>query len=330
MIEVLTVNTSGQVGWRPVNQLAGHRRFVRGGLEVPTLILEPPLEDTEFEFTGEAEALELQSGQYILECWGGQGGGGRATGGALIAGGRGGYARGTLTLTTVRTIFISVGMQGTTPGGTGNGMGGGGGGATFVSFANGTLDNTNVRNNLLLAAGGGGGSTQEVGGFGGGLNGGNGLPADRITGGTQTAGGANEAAGSNPSGPGRGGNGGAGAGAGGFGGGGNASSAAFGAGGGGGWFGGGGGAGGLSAPNPRIGAGGGGSGRLNGANVTDGELRAGNQTMPNPTGGTMTGRQGHGTFRIAGIAQEMDMNVTCLVRIDGQVGWRNLLNIGGS
>ena len=268
-----------------------------------------PGDDWEFAYTGTIESVELPACTFRLEAWGAEGGLGSPFSGVgpSFVGGRGGYAAGTFTLTEETEIFIAVGGRGTNsnitvpsqqvpgprpggfngggPGGNNSWDGGAGGGATHISLTTGLLNNANARNNILIAAGGGGGGgNQSIGGAGGGTNGV--TPAtntqfqNRVpgSGGTQTAGGASQSP--NPvAGPGIG----------------AGTTQNLAGGGGGGWFGGG-------SGNNSTG-GGGGSGHFS-SRVTDGELIAGNASMPDPTGGTMTGNIGSGFVRITVIECE--------------------------
>lgn len=232
------------------------------------------------------------TGNYQLELWGGQGGG--------TTGGNGGYSVGNISLTAGQKIYVYVGGQGdsttmTSFGGfNGGGMSGdssdsatagGGGGATDVRIGGRLLANR------IIVAGGGGGSTSEestLGGVGGGTSGGVGNASYGGLAGTQIAGGLGGGSGTRAGTVGtlgQGGNGG------------NATGDtddSGGAGGGGGYYGGGGGRG--CDDSATMGSGGGGSGYIGG--VTSGQTIAGNATMPNPSGGTMTGRAGNGYARI--------------------------------
>ena len=257
-----------------------------------------------FPYTGDFYLWSAPfTGTFTLQVWGAQGG--NAAYGASITtyGGKGGYATGTKTLTSGQSLYIYVGGQGD-GGGTatqnklnggynGGGFGyngensynrgGGGGGGTDIRITSDTLSNR------ILVAGGGGGATYyptygpSFPGVGGGTSGGNGAvtnynsPQHQGQGGTQSGGGAGGNNGSNGT-------------AGSLGLGGNAGHA-YGfseGGGGGGYYGGG-------ASGTGMGSGGG-SGYVDG--VLSSTLTAGNATMPNPSGGTMTGNSGNGVARI--------------------------------
>jgi hypothetical protein len=240
-----------------------------------------------FEFTGNIQSINLPPGRFLLEVWGAQGG----TAGQSL-GGRGGYSRGEIILENAQTIFVGVGGQhdnggfnggGTSPNNNMTHGGAGGGGATHVAIRDGILANfVNSRDDVLIVAGGGGGgdrSTHLSGGVGGGLEGGNNGFAN--TGGTQSRGGIGLGSGSggvNGS----------------FGRGGSTPSAL--GGGGGGWYGGS-----TGFDRPGFGllynAGGGGSGYVR-SDLTESETIRGDETMPNPNGGEMIGREGHGFARI--------------------------------
>ncbi|WP_317898458.1 glycine-rich protein [Aurantibacillus circumpalustris] len=154
-----------------------------------------------FNFTGSTQTLLAQAGNYDIEMWGANGGGSQ--------GGKGGYSKGTLTLSSATTIYVVVGGTGGTGGipadinGGYNGGGprpnpggatrGSGGGATHVATATGLLStlSTNQSAVKIVAGGGGGGSNAGTGvGNGGGLSGQNSNGANPGLGGTQAAGGA--------------------------------------------------------------------------------------------------------------------------------------------
>lgn len=129
-------------------------------------------------------------------------------------GAKGGYSKGTYTITQNTTLYIAVGGQGngSTAGYNGGGTGygyksgnydyiysGGGGGATSISLSNGLLSNNTVWNNSLLVAGGGAGGGYygtnygTTAGTGGGASGGTGTSTSlgssyNAAGGTQTGG----------------------------------------------------------------------------------------------------------------------------------------------
>jgi Predicted membrane protein len=130
------------------------------------------------------------TGSYTLEAWGASGGGD----GPIPYGGKGGYAKGNITLNAGQTIYIYTGGQGASnsnsTGGGWNGGGnagaiggsGGGGGATDIRF-NGTA----LSNRILVAGGGGGSGCVTAGANGGGITGDN--ATNGGYGGTQSSGG---------------------------------------------------------------------------------------------------------------------------------------------
>ena len=261
---------------------------------------------TTFNYTGSVQSFTAPySATYKLECWGAQGGTGESFG---IS--NGGYVSGTLTLAAGTTLSIYVGGKGNyftygsnthsyavnTNGGWNGGGGvtnsaashGTGGGATdicltesAVSLSNYAYTRTSASylSRIIVAGGGGGnGFYNPTVHAGGGVNGIGEIP------GTQTLGGI----GGTSSGQfGYGGNG--------------AGCSGGGSGGGGGWYGGGGGKG-------DEGKGGGGSSFVltSSSSIPSGYTPgssyymnsasniAGNASMPNPSGGTMTGRSGNG------------------------------------
>lgn len=205
------------------------------------------------------------TGVYLLETWGAQGGGmGAGTGG------RGGYSKGSVTLTKGQLLNIYVGG---TPSGTNAAGWNGGGSSNNASGGGGATDmrtSSTLQSRILVAGGGGGGGSQNAsethsGGHGGGSTG---LAGTVGNGGTQSVGGSGDFNGS----LGIGGNG-----------------SAHGTAGGGGYYGGGGG-------NSCNRSGGGGSGYIGG--VTDGQTLHGGQTMPRSSTGTQVGQSGHGAARI--------------------------------
>lgn len=160
-----------------------------------------------FTYTGAVQQVTLQPGSYEIETWGGNGHNSSGNNG------KGGYAKGNITVTSPQTYYIYVGGLGVAPtsiaantwtfngGGTGhpanNNSYGNGGGASDVRTTGGTWDNAgSLAARIIVAGGGGSGSASYPGGIGGGLTGGNGtyFTPDQTggpTGGTQTAGGQN-------------------------------------------------------------------------------------------------------------------------------------------
>lgn len=154
----------------------------------------------DFAYTGTAQAISLPRGQYIIECWGAQGGSYSS-----YYGGAGGYSVGTITLTKNSTdLYIYVGGQPeatTSTGETPGGFNGGGKGCSrtynYSSYGQGGGGATDVRigkNDLyarVIVAGGGGGSSSEnslTTKYGGGTTGGSSASG---YGATQTAAGTN-------------------------------------------------------------------------------------------------------------------------------------------
>ncbi len=152
----------------------------------------------DFGYTGGVQSWTVPTGcggNYKLEVWGAQGGANESR-----AGGAGGYATGTVSLTGGTTVYVVVGGQGVSKGAggyNGGGAGGsdegaGGGGATHIGKTNALLRNTASGNLYIVAGGGGGGSKNGPGGAGGGSTGGTGYNKDGTTsgggtGGSQTA-----------------------------------------------------------------------------------------------------------------------------------------------
>lgn len=68
-------------------------------------------ETFEFDYTGSVQQVTLPKGKYKLQCWGAQGG--NVTGSYSIAGSKGGYSEGVITITEKTTFYIFVGGQGT-------------------------------------------------------------------------------------------------------------------------------------------------------------------------------------------------------------------------
>ncbi|MCK9338528.1 MAG: glycine-rich protein [Bacteroidales bacterium] len=274
---------------------------------VKSMVLAPLADTIEFSYTGGEQTFTAPvTTTYSLQVWGGAGGNGSSSDYNAVTtnGGKGGYSSGEITLNAGQTVYINVAGAGTSipvgstasntilAGGYNGGgyrslstsgeYGSSGGGATHIATVSGLLSSlSGNRPSVLIVAGGGGGHGEddEQGGAGGGTVGvqgsGQSYPA---TAGTQSGGGTNS---SNSSANGS------------FGQGGN--TIGDGGGGGGGWYGG-------ASPSGSEslgadgGGGSGGSGYIGGVN--NGQTIAGNQSMPNPAGGTMTGREGNGYARI--------------------------------
>ena len=268
--------------------------------------------ETTFSYTGAQQNFTVPSSvsTITIKVWGAQGGNG---GTYNNSGGKGGYATGDLTVSAGDALYVYVGGEGgeitntdtqNAGGFNGGGLGGydtsgqtqnggGGGGASDVRYGGTALGNRKI------VAGGGGGAGAGVssyngsaGGVGGGDSGSAGLTNNSSygaggAGGTQSSGGTAGNNGYNAT------NGSSGTG-------GNASYGnAWGSGGGGGgYYGGGGGS--MTQPHGAgySAGGGGGSGYIGGVSNSP-ETIAGNATMPDPDGGTMTGREGNGLVIIS-------------------------------
>ena len=206
-----------------------------------------------------------------------------AQGGSINSrGGYGGYSVGRYNINKTNNIYVEVG-QFISSGYAASYNGGGygqhpGGGATSITTQNrGELYNfENYKSEVLLVAGGGGGGDVGIGGYGGGIEGGDGIIRGSNEG-SPGAGGKQDGPGESPH-------------NGSFGKGADGSTTGDGEGtGGGGWYGGGTGSKGWSSA-------GGGSGHV--GNVTNGQTIAGNKAFPKPTGGTETGHTGNGYCKI--------------------------------
>lgn len=238
-----------------------------------------------FNYTGNIQRYIVPFGidEINMEVWGAQGG----YRGSSTFGGKGGYSKGSISVNAGDTLYIVVGGSGNSGGTSGGYNGGGtrasyagGGGATHIATKSGLLPSLSSNQaSVLIVAGGGGsdGAANKYGMYGGGTNGGSTSESYGTggQGGTQIGGGNNGGS----------------FGQGGYG---YSGSSGYGGAGGGGWYGGGG----VSPDGSRDDdrGGGGGSGYIGG--VTNAQMIAGNATMPNPSGGTMTGREGNGYARI--------------------------------
>ena len=132
-----------------------------------------------------------------MECWGAQGGPGLGNNVIYQGGGKGGYIKGKITLLKEISLYLYIGNQAPNPklndngrtyeqvegGWNGGGKGdydhadddsaGGGGGSTDIRLSGGTWDNFNSLKSRIMVAGAGGGSGAwgESGGIAGGLTG---------------------------------------------------------------------------------------------------------------------------------------------------------------
>ena len=254
----------------------------------------------QFPYTGSEQTYTVPANaSYVkMEVWGAQGGYRSSS----EYGGKGGYSVGTLTdLNGVQNLYVYVGGSGNTGRTSGGYNGGGsrdnyngGGGATHIAKRSGLLSSlSSYQSDVLIVAGGGGsdGATNKNGMYGGGETGGSATQSygSGGGGGSQTAGGVGSSSNTGTNGSfGQGGHG--------Y----NASSGYAGAGGGG-WYGGAGSYPDSSGDDDR--GGGGGSGHLN-ASLVEAQTIAGNATMPNPSGGDMTGREGNGYALITAFIDE--------------------------
>ena len=175
--------------------------------ETATISWDPPNQASKtFSYTGAPQSVELQPGTYEIEVWGADGGNAKHG-----TGGKGGYSKGTITVTSPTTYYVYVGGKGNTAPANGNG-GWNGGGVITGTFSSGndggtggggtdirTTQNTTYANRIIVGGGGGGADgygtwTGSHGGAGGGLIGGAGVstrgPSYIGQGATQTAGGA--------------------------------------------------------------------------------------------------------------------------------------------
>ena len=252
-----------------------------------TGIMAQPVSTQTFSYTGAVQIFtpNVCANQVTVEVWGAEGGGSPLSGNASSGpGGKGGYSIGTLTLVPNSVLYIYVGGFGasSTSGPAAGGFNGGGSG--YASSAgepgNGGGGATDVRvnaqalSNRVIVAGGGGGGGEDSGdpvGNGGGLTGAGYAAWDA----TQSAAGPNGALGIGAT-----------------------TNLGDGGGGGGGYYGGG--SPGAASIGTDCQGGGGGSGYIGG--VQFGSTIAGNASMPNPAGGTMTGRSGNGFVRITYVA----------------------------
>lgn len=129
-------------------------------------------------YSGSAKSIALPEGTYILEVWGARGG----YRSDVTYAGKGGYAKGTLTLTAKSTTLylLAGGAGGNSTSNTGNVVAGGfnGGGYRYGFPGGGGASDVRVNSNSYLArvivAGGGGscGATNKYGLYGGGTQGG--------------------------------------------------------------------------------------------------------------------------------------------------------------
>lgn len=121
-------------------------------------------------YSGSSKTITLPKGKYRLECWGAQGGYRSSS----SCGGKGGYAKGTLTLTADTVIILVAGGSGNT-GGTDGGFNGGGKRSDYAGGGGGSdirIKTDNYLSRVIVAGGGGSeGGPSFHGGYGGGWNG---------------------------------------------------------------------------------------------------------------------------------------------------------------
>ena len=249
-----------------------------------------------FTYTGSQQTFSVPTGvsSITIKTWGAQGGSGGyySNSSYCSTGGKGGYSTGILSVSSGNTVYIYVGGQGEGysscgtqmqntgakdggwNGGGGNsvtGAGGtGGGGASDVRYGG-----TGTSNRKIVAGGGGGGGNAENstrrsnGGAGGGTSGQTMATSTQFL--SRTPGSSATQSSGNSNGVG------------------STANQNLSGGGGGGYYGGG--------KGENSTGGGGGSGYIGG--VSDAETIAGNATMSDPDGGTMTGREGNGVIIIS-------------------------------
>lgn len=106
-----------------------------------------------FPFSGAVKTITLPKGEFKLECWGAQGGDFIYGTSVQQEGGKGGYSKGTLTLTNETILYIYAGGKGTSVTSTYTVAGGG-----WNNGGNGITNNISFK-----VAGGGGGSDIRIG-----------------------------------------------------------------------------------------------------------------------------------------------------------------------
>lgn len=121
-------------------------------------------------YSGSSKTITLPKGKYRLECWGAQGGYRSSS----SYGGKGGYAKGTLTLTADTVLILVAGGSGNT-GGTDGGFNGGGKRSDYAGGGGGSdirIKTDNYLSRVIVAGGGGSeGGPSRYGGYGGGWKG---------------------------------------------------------------------------------------------------------------------------------------------------------------
>lgn len=267
-----------------------------------------------FNFRGSKESLTLPIGRYILECWGAQGG----YRSSATYGGKGGYSKGTITLTEKTPIYVYVGGSGNS-GGSNGGFNGGGSRSNYPGGGGGSdirIGTDSLYARVIVAGGGGSdGASNKNGMYGGGSSGGSASQnyGQGGGGGTQTSGGSGNEGSFGQGGVGK------------------YQSSGYAGAGGGGWYGGGGSTPDSSGDDDR--GGGGGSGYVYTASsasnypngcllnsslyLTDTQLSAGNQSFLAPNGVNETGHSGDGYCRITVI--ECKTNIPVFCKVDSQI-----------
>ncbi|WP_251622186.1 glycine-rich protein [Odoribacter lunatus] len=147
------------------------------------------------EFTSGSSSITLAPGEYVMECYGAEGGQGKTNGKLKHYGGNGAYTKGTILLSSSQLFYAYVGGKGYNSGangkcvgasggwnGGGNGgkdgncdsaaePGAGGGGASDIRLEGGAWNSTtSLRSRIMVAGGGGGGVYGSDGGTGGTLS----------------------------------------------------------------------------------------------------------------------------------------------------------------
>ena len=148
----------------------------------------PGITNIGFSYIGKSQTFTApKTGTYKIELWGAQGGSDNGS-----AGGKGAYVSGNINLESRKKIYIYIGENPTlysgscyttnknnSFNGTKLGSCAGGGGATDIRLINTTnwYDFTSLKSRIIVAAGGGGAaySSTGFGGYGGALNGGDGI-----------------------------------------------------------------------------------------------------------------------------------------------------------
>src|ERR1043166_7774631 len=123
-----------------------------------------------FNYTGNTQTINLQAGSYSIECWGADGGKGfYSTTTNNRYGGKGGYSKGVITLSSASLVNIYVGGKGQDRDGiiimASGGWNGGANSASFVTRGGGgggggtdiRIGGNSFADRVIVAGGGGGG-----------------------------------------------------------------------------------------------------------------------------------------------------------------------------